>query len=128
MAQTETWLTQRRLERGVEKANAELRRWSREKRLRELGHEMRSVFRPVRVYGDAGAMRRDALASRQKLVGSALMARDVDAIGAFEVLIGIAAVGGGIALGLWIGKRWKTSHVAASEYLHGIDDVLGEAA
>jgi len=137
VAETKSWMTPARFARGPEAANEELRRWSREKRRRDLEREMRGVFRPVKVYGDAASMRRDALASRGAHVGSALMAKDAKSIGAVELLVGAAALGGGVLFGLWIGKKIKTRmaqrRVATvvsgddGSYLTGTD-VLGEAA
>lgn len=135
-AETKTWLTPARLARGPEAANNELKRWAREKRRRELEREIRSVFRPVKIYGDAAAMHRDALTSRGAGVGSALMAKDAKSIGAVELLIGAAALGGGIVFGLWLGKKIKTRLAKRrAEAVTGFDDsyvlgtdVLGEVA
>ncbi len=126
MAETKTWLTPNRIARGPEAANDELHRWSREKRRRDLHREMRGVFRPVQVYGDAAAMRRDALASRRDKVGSALMARDADNLGFgfVDIAIGLAAVGGGFLVGRWFARRRKAAQqpvqkVSGSAYVLG---------
>lgn len=104
--------------RGPEAANDELRRWSKARRVRKLNTELRATFRPAVVYGDASAMRRDALASRSKKVGSTLMARDVDQLGVTDVVIGMSA----IAIGALIGRWWVKRKGKAPTAVQGTSD------
>lgn len=108
--ETKSWLTPKRLARGPEAANEELRRWSKERRRRKLVAEMRGTFRPAQIYGDAAAMRRDALASRAERVGSTVMARDADSLGAVDLLVGVSAIAVGVLIGRWWVRRSRAPH------------------
>lgn len=121
MAETKQWMTAKRIERGPEAAEAELRRWTKDAAVK-VG------FRSVPVYGNTAAMRADALASRRDHVGSKVVARSVahDRSSHFgEILVAAAALGGGFLLGRW----WKRRQEAAAAtvikgddgnmYLHG---------
>lgn len=109
MAETKQWMTAKRIERGPEAAEAELRRWTKDAATR-IG------FRTVPIHGNAAALRADALASRRDHVGSKLMAKTVHRareshVG--EILVAAAALGGGFLLGRW----WKRRQ--ANEAVHG---------
>jgi hypothetical protein len=120
LAETKTWLTPKRIERGASAANDELVRWANEKWRRELTHAAKKTFRPAKVYGDTAAMRRDALASRQRGVGSALMASDAKTIGVSELLVAALALAGGFALGRYLMRRKRAA--AATAVVHGAEE------
>jgi hypothetical protein len=138
VTETKTWLTPKRLARGPEAANAEMRRWaSNEKWRRELSHAMKRTFRPAQVYGSAADMRRDALTSRGRGVGSVVLARDAHRVGPLHVVAGVAAIGAGFLVGRWWAHRLKSQAMprtmvngdvddsAPSMYSRGLDALAG---
>lgn len=109
MAETKQWMTAKRIERGPEAAEAELRRWAKDA-------ATRAGFRPVHISGNATALRADALASRRDHVGSKLVARKFKAQAESNlgmVVVSVAAIGGGFLLGRW----WKHRQTATT--VHG---------
>lgn len=127
MAETKTWLTPKRLARGPEAANEELRRWAKARAAREQ--------RPTapRTYHTTADMRRDESASRSRRVGSVVLARDTrGGLGLIHVAVGVAAVGAGFLVGRWWARRRKVARAttihgdtASSSYARGLDALAG---
>jgi hypothetical protein len=92
--ETKTWLTPKRIARGPEKADEEIRRWAK------------GAFRPAKIYGSVSAMRADALASRAAGVGSRRIARVPKPVVTPLELAALAGISvGAFFVGRWIGKR-----------------------
>lgn len=115
-AETKVWMTPKRIERGPEAADEELRRWAK------------SAFRPVKIYGNPRAMREDALASRSAGVGSKLIAREprkVEVGDLYLAIAGLLALGGGFLVGRWWARRRRVEAAAGSSYVRGVDALGG---
>lgn len=102
--ETKVWLTPKRIARGPDKADDEIRRWAK------------SAFRPAKLYGNVSAMRADALASRAAGVGSRRIAREPEPFVTPLELAALAGISiGAFFVGRWIGKRRRTQAPA----IHG---------
>lgn len=117
MAETKQWMTAKRLERGPEAAEAELRRWAKDA-------ATRAGFRPVHISGNATALRADALASRQRHMGSRLVAHKVheQVSSHIDIIVfGLLAVGGGYLAGRWFKAKREHDQLAhaTSNAIHG---------
>lgn len=126
MAETKTWLTPKRIARGPEAANEELRRWARAKRQRELGRTVSDALKPALVYRSTADMRHDEEASRRRHVGSVVMSREPRGIGLGHVAIGAAAIGAGFLVGRWWARRRRAAQTTVagcdtSTYERGLD-------
>jgi hypothetical protein len=127
VTQTKTWLTPKRLARGPEAANAEMRRWaSNEKWRRELSHVMKQTFRPAQVYGSAADMRRDALASRSRGVGSTMLATDAHRVGPLHVAVAVGALGLGFVIGRWWMQRRRAAQAAQTQIRGDEEDLCSD--
>lgn len=118
--ETKQWMTAKRLERGPAAAEAELRRWAKDA-------ATRAGFRPVHISGNATALRADALASRQRHMGSRLVARKVHeqvSSNAGIIVFGLLAIGGGYFAGRWFKAKREHDQLAhaTSNAIHGSDE------
>lgn len=119
-AETKQWLTPKRIARGPEKADEELRRWAMH------------AFRPGRMRGSVNVIRAAELARRAQVAAGApyMAARDpgvrfarVAGKVALSAGVAAAAVGIGYFAGRWWKRRQVGGHVSSSPnpYLLGVD-------
>lgn len=109
--ETKLWLTSKRIARGPEKADEEIRRWAK------------SAFRPAKLYGNVTAMRNDAIASRSSRVGSALIAKEPRPVVTGGELAALAAItAGAFFVGRWLGRH----RVHQAPAVHGITESIAD--
>ena len=106
--ETKQWLTAKRLARGPEAAEEELRRWSM------------TAFRPAKLTGNPSAMRSEALAKRRETeVGATFMSPRHPPPSAGTIVVyalgSLAAVGAGFLIGRWWRKKHPTKTPVAGE-------------
>ncbi len=106
--ETKIWLTAKRLARGPEKADEEIRRWAK------------TAFRPAKLYGDVRALRTDAIASRSAHMGSRHIAREPRPLVTWGELAALAGVTvGAFFLGRYLGRRRQQHQAPAPAAVHG---------
>lgn len=136
---TKHWLTPKRIARGLEAAERELKRWHMSpEEARRFWREHAGDFRTVAVEGDARSLRADALADkavrvagkedltaadiariqkRERETGASFMHRDPfyePLLTPRFILFSVAALGGGYLIGRWWKRRTSSArtHVA----------------